>query len=39
MALGGTQLDALNQLGVSYPQITDYYSKQQAATLVGPIMS
>lgn len=34
MALEGMQSDILKQLGVSYPQLIDYYSKQQAATLV-----
>jgi len=36
MALEGTQSDVLKQLGVSYPQLIDYYSKQHAATLVSP---
>lgn len=30
-----TQTDELTQLGVSYPQLLDYYSQQHAATLVG----
>ena len=34
MALEGMQLDVLKQLGVSYPQLIDYYSSQHAATLV-----
>ena len=36
MALEGTQPDVLNQLGISYPQLVDYYTKQQAAALVSP---
>jgi hypothetical protein len=39
MALEGTQSDALKQLGVSYPQFVDYYSKQQAAALVSPAIT
>ena len=39
MALEGTQLDALKQLGISYPQLVDYYSKQRATTLVGLVMT
>lgn len=39
MALEGTQSDVLNQLGVSYPQLVDYYTKQQAATFVSPAMT
>ena len=32
----GTQSDILQQLGVSYPELIDYFSKQHTATLVGP---
>lgn len=35
MALQETQSNALLELGVSYPQLIDYYSKQYTATLVG----
>lgn len=35
MALEGTQLGSLQQLGVSYPQILDYSSKEYISTLVG----
>lgn len=34
MVLEETQSVVLQQLGVSYPQLIDYYSKQYAATLV-----
>ena len=36
MAFEGTQSVVLQQLGVSYPQLVDYYSKQYSATLVSP---
>ena len=36
MVLEETQSVVLQQLGVSYPQLVDYYSKQYAATLVSP---
>ena len=36
MAFQGMQSDVLQQLGVSYPQLIDYFSKQYIATLVGP---
>jgi len=36
MALEGTQSKVLKQFGVSYPRLVDYYSTQQAATLVSP---
>jgi len=35
MALETTQSGVLQQLGVSYPQMIDYSSKQYTATLVG----
>jgi hypothetical protein len=35
--LEGMQSVALQQLGVSYPQLVDYSSKQYTATLVGSI--
>lgn len=31
----GTQSDTLQQLGVSYPELIHYFSKQHTATLVG----
>jgi hypothetical protein len=31
--------DVLQQLGVSYPQLIDHYSKAYTATLVGPTMA
>jgi hypothetical protein len=39
MALEGTQSVVLKQLGVSYPQLVDHYSRQYAATLVSPTMT
>ena len=36
MAIEGTQQGVLQQLGVSYPQLIDYTSKQYVSTLVRP---
>lgn len=35
MVPGGTQPDTLQQLGISYPELIHYFSKQHTATLVG----
>ena len=39
MAHEAAHSDLLQQLGVSYPQLIDYYSKAYTATLVGPTMT
>ena len=39
MATEATHSDILQQLGVSYPQLIDYFSKAYTATLVGPAMA
>jgi hypothetical protein len=36
MPLEGSQSDVLQKLGVTYPQLIDYSSKQYTATLVNP---
>jgi hypothetical protein len=39
MAHEAANSDVLQQLGVSYPQLIDHYSKAYTATLVGPTMA
>jgi len=39
MAHEAAHSDLLQQLGLSYPQLIDYYSKAYTATLVGPTLA